>query len=80
MFMSVGDALLGDPDLISFCRERGVDMTKTPMWELEFAATDRHVPIRSTDPWEVALELTLDNETLELVVDDDLNVIERNGP
>jgi hypothetical protein len=78
--MSVGEALLYDPDLIAFCRERGLDVTTTPTWELEFAKTDRYVTVRSTDPWEVSLELTLDEETLELIVDDDMNVIERNGP
>ena len=80
IFMSVGEALLYDPDLIAFCHERGLDVTTTPTWELEFAKTDRYVTVRSTDPWEVSLELTLDEETLELIVDDDMNVIERNGP
>ena len=80
MFMSVGEALPCNPDLISFCRERGLDVTTTPTWELEFAKTDRYVTLRSTDPWEVALKLTLDGETLELIVDDEISVIERNGP
>ena len=80
MYMSVGEALLGDPGLISFCRDRGIDVAKTPTWELEFAATDRYVTVRSMDPWEVALKLTFDGDTLKLVVDDQLNVTERIGP
>ncbi|NHN59328.1 MULTISPECIES: ArsR family transcriptional regulator [Halorussus] len=77
-YMSVGLALLYDPDLVAFCRERGLDVTETPRWELEFAMTDRYVTVRSTDPWEVALEVELDGDSLELVVDGDLHVVERN--
>lgn len=84
-YLSVGVALSNDPELISFCYERGLDLTTTPVWELEFAMTDRFTTVRSTDPWEVALEVTLDGnasdgDALELVVDDDLNVVERNRP
>lgn len=74
----VGMALLTDPELIAFCYDHGVDILSTPFWELEFAATDKHVTVRSTDPWEVSLEVTFDVDTLELVVDGDLNVLERN--
>jgi hypothetical protein len=35
------------------------------------------VEVRSTDPWTVALDLELDGDSLELVVDDELNVVER---
>ena len=77
-YMSVGMALLYRPELVSFFHERGLDVTTTPIWELEFAMTDRHVAIRSTDPWEVVLRLTRAGDTLELVVDDELATIERN--
>ncbi|WP_423745829.1 hypothetical protein V5735_07710 (plasmid) [Haladaptatus sp. SPP-AMP-3] len=77
-YLRLGEALLGNPDLISFCHERGLDVTTTPIWKLEFATTDRHVTVRSTDPWEVALRVTLDGDTLELVVDEELSVVERS--
>lgn len=77
-WLSVGKMLLSDPVLISFCYDHGVDIRSTPFWELEFAMTDEHVTVHSTDPWEVGLEVTFDDDTLELVVDGDLNVIERN--
>lgn len=76
--LNVGLALLADPELICFCRQHGVNVLSTPIWELEFAITDNHVTVRSTDPWEVALQVTYDGDTLELVVDGDLNVVERN--
>jgi transposase-like protein len=77
-YLSVGRALLADPGLRSFCSDHGVDIVSTPYWELEFAATDNYITVRSTDPWEVALDIMFDGDTLELVVDGDLNVIERN--
>lgn len=76
-YLSVGSALLHHPALIAFCYERGLDLTTTPRWELEFAATDRHVTVRSTDPWEVSLSVSVDGDTLKLVVDGDLSVVDR---
>jgi len=76
--VTVGEALLHDPGLVSFCYERGLDLSETLVWHLEFAMTDAHTTVRSRDPWRVALEVTVDGETLELVVDDDLSVLERN--
>lgn len=77
-YLSVGEALLIDQELLSFCHEHGVNVFSTPLWELEFAATDRGVTTRSTDPWEVALEVSYGGDTLELVVAEDLSVSERN--
>lgn len=76
-YLTVGEALLGDAELIAFCHERGLDVTGTPIWELEFAATDRHTTVRGTDPWEIALSVTRDGDTVELVVDHTLTVTER---
>lgn len=77
-YLSLGTVLLTDPELISFCYEHGVDVLSTPLWELEFAATDRYVTVYSTDPWEMSLEITYGDDTLKLIVDDDLTVKERN--
>jgi hypothetical protein len=77
-YLRVGEALLGNPALIAFCHERGLDVTTTPIWQLEFVVTDRHVTVRSTDPWEVTLRVPLDGDTFELVVDEDLSVVERS--
>jgi hypothetical protein len=75
-YLRIGEILLREPTLISFGNEHGLNVTKTPLWELKFAVTDRYVTVRSTDPWEIALRLTLDADTLELVVDSELNVVE----
>jgi ribosomal protein L37AE/L43A len=77
-YLSVGLSLLYDSSLIAFFEDHGVDITSVPHWELRFAITDEAVTVRETDPWEVSFEVTRDDETLVLVIDDDLTVIERN--
>lgn len=77
-YLRVGEALLTDQDLLTFCYNHGVDVLSTPKWELEFTATDKHVTVLSTDPWEVALQVTYGGDTLELIVDEDVHVLERN--
>lgn len=75
--LSVWMAVHADPGFIAFSQEHGVDAISTPYWEL-FAMTDNHTTVRSTDPLELTLRVTFDDDTLEVVVDDELTVIERN--
>jgi hypothetical protein len=75
-YTRVGETLLREPELVTFCRERGLDVTRTPIWELPFAATDRRTEVRATEPWEVALSVELGGDALELVVDGDGAVAE----
>lgn len=76
-YMTTGTVLLRDPGLISFCYDHGIDVTTVEIWELEFAMTDQHTEIESRDPWRVAFDLSLDDERLRLVLDEDLSVLER---
>lgn len=76
-YVSAGKALLHHPDVVLFFRERGVDVTTVPQWELEFAVTDHFTTIRSTDPWEVAIELSAAGDSLALLLDEEASVIER---
>lgn len=76
-YMSVGTALLREPALIAFCHDHDLDVTKTPFWELEFAMTDHCVTVLETDPWRVEFSLTMDEETLTLVIDGEMAVIEQ---
>jgi DNA-binding transcriptional ArsR family regulator len=73
-YMSVGLAVLYHPAVVSFFHDHGVDVTSRPHWEFEWAMTDRHLTVRSTDPWAVELAVPCGDETLELVVDGDLSV------
>lgn len=72
--LSVGEAMVGRPEVIAFAHDRGLDVTSVPIWELEFAATDRHLTVDSRDPWRVSLSVPVDGETLVLTVDDDLAI------
>lgn len=76
----IGSLLLYHPAVVSFCYERGVDVTEVPVWELEFATTDRCVTIRSRDPWRVVFTLSMDADDLELVLDDSFMLLEINEP
>lgn len=71
---TVGESLLTHPAVVSFCHDRGVDLTERPVWELAFAVTDRHTEVRSRDPLRVAVTVPVDDEALEVVVDGDLAV------
>ncbi|WP_415380828.1 winged helix-turn-helix domain-containing protein [Halosimplex sp. TS25] len=73
-YMSVGLAVLYHPAVVAFFHDHGVDVTSRPHWELAWAMTDESLTVRDTDPWEVALEVERDGETLELVVDEDVSV------
>lgn len=75
-YMTIGTMLLREASLVAFAYDHGIDVTETPVWEFAFAATDTALQVRSRDPWELEFSLTLDDETLELVVDADLEVIE----
>lgn len=75
--LTVGELLLRDPELVSFCHQRGLDVANTPIWDLEFAATDRYVTVHSESPWELTLTISLAGDTLELSVDESLEVVGR---
>jgi ferredoxin len=72
--LTVGELLLREPRLVSFCLDHGRDLTRTPIWAIEFAATDRHTTVRSTDPWEVAVTVAFGEDERTLTVDESLAV------
>ena len=73
-YVTVGLAMLYEPTVVAFFEEDGVDVTRVPHWELEWAMTDEYLTVRSTDPWEVTLDIEHGDERLELVVDESLSV------
>lgn len=75
-YLSVGLSLLYHSSLIAFFHDHDEDITRVPHWELEFAMTNDAVTIRETDPWEVTLRVSRDDEALVLTVDDDLTILE----
>jgi hypothetical protein len=75
-YARVGETVLREPEVVAFCHERGLDVTRTPVWELPFAATDRSVAVRSRDPWSAAIEVAVGGDVLEAVVGDGGAVVE----
>lgn len=73
-YLSLGSVFLHHPAVIGFCYDRGLDVMETPRWELAFAATDRSVTVRSTDPMELSLTITAGDESLELIIDEELAI------
>lgn len=76
-YHSVGVALLDDPGVVSFLDSHGVDVDAERMWAFEWAMTDRRTEIRSREPWTVAVTVEADGDELVVVVDDEMNVVER---
>jgi DNA-directed RNA polymerase subunit RPC12/RpoP len=71
--------LLEHPAVVQFMMNRGVDPREWTPWSEEWrAAADRD---RSgTDPPQVAVRVTLDGDTLELVVDESVEVVNIRQP
>jgi hypothetical protein len=76
-YLTVGELLLRDPALVSFCFSHGQDVTSERLWDLAFAMTDDHVTVRDRDPWRVALALHRDDDRLALVLDENATVVDR---
>ncbi|MFC4553010.1 MULTISPECIES: ArsR/SmtB family transcription factor [Halorussus] len=75
-YTRVGAHLLFEPAVVSFCYQRGVDLSTRRVWSLEFVSADTRTEVVSEDPWRVAVEVDAGDETLRVVVDGDLNVVE----
>lgn len=80
LMTTVGEVLLTHPAVVSFYHERGVDVGSVPTWELEFCVTDRAVAVESTDPLRLRVTVECAGDTLELVVDERLSVLESAAP
>lgn len=67
-YLSVGLSMLYDAELITFFQNHGLNVLETPIWELEFAMTDRYTTVLSRDPWEVEFSPDCGGETLTLTL------------
>jgi hypothetical protein len=64
----VGLYLLREPPVVAFYHDHGVDVTETPLWELDLAIADPTV--RSEEPLRLALSVTEGGEQLTVVFDE----------
>jgi hypothetical protein len=76
---AVGLNLLDNADVLTFHAERGVDLSTAPFWTFEWCVSDRHTEVVSTDPLEVRVDVPCDGETLCVVVDGRVQVLDVDG-
>lgn len=75
---NVGETLLPHPVVVSFFHDHGVNLRTVRTWELAFCIDDEYLTVRSEDPWRITVPIPRDDEELQITVDSDLNVIERD--
>jgi hypothetical protein len=73
---AVGLSLLDHSAVVAFHSDHGIDLSSTPYWHLEWCVSDDRTTVLSEDPWRLRVEIELDDETLSVVLDGDLTVLE----
>lgn len=73
-YLTAGEILLSEPAVISFFHQRGTDITRRPIWEIPFAATDLQTTVTGRDPWRVEIEVPHAGDILRAVLEADLTV------
>ncbi|WP_439028277.1 ArsR/SmtB family transcription factor [Haloarchaeobius sp. DT45] len=74
VFATVTEAMTRHPAVVSFYYDHGIDVREEPTWALDWLLDD--VTVVSEDPLVVSFDVTLDDETLRLTVDERLSVVE----
>lgn len=72
----VGSLVRSHPDVVHFCKERGFDPTTVPVWELEWAVTDRYTTLVGSDPLQVQVTIPCDGDELHVTLDEDAEVVD----
>ncbi|WP_435365491.1 winged helix-turn-helix domain-containing protein [Haloarchaeobius sp. DYHT-AS-18] len=74
VFVTVTEAMTRHPAVISFYYDHGLDLRDEPSWALGWLLDE--VTVVSEDPLVVSFDITLDDETVRLTVDDRLTLVE----
>lgn len=72
-YTAIGGAVLDHPAVLAFHDE---DPRTGPYWANPYLLTNRHVEVRSREPWRVDVTFERDGERLVVTVDGDLSVVE----
>jgi hypothetical protein len=73
---AIGLSLLDRSPVVAFYRDHGIDLGATPYWQLDWCVSDDHTTVRSTDPWELEIDIALGDERLRATLDEDLALVE----
>ncbi|MFC7045804.1 helix-turn-helix domain-containing protein [Halobacteriaceae archaeon GCM10025711] len=72
---AVGTYLRYQPVVAAFHAEHGIDLRTTPSWSLDWLYDD-HATVVSEDPVEIVVDVELGDDTLTVVIDEDLDIVE----
>ncbi|MGA9402536.1 DUF7351 domain-containing protein [Haladaptatus sp.] len=73
---TVGLSLLDQSRVVTFYSDHGIDLCTKPFWSLSWCVGDETTTILGDDPWRIRVSISLDDETLDVTLDADMNVIE----
>ncbi|WP_267641635.1 ArsR/SmtB family transcription factor [Haloarchaeobius amylolyticus] len=73
LYASVTEMLTRHPAIVSFYHDHGADVRDEPTWGLDWLLDE--VAVVTEDPLTVSFDVTVDDETLRLTVDDQLTVV-----
>ncbi|WP_117594648.1 winged helix-turn-helix domain-containing protein [Haloprofundus halophilus] len=76
---AVGLNLLDNADVMTFHAERGVDLSTRPFWTLPWCVSDERTDVVSCDPLEIRLDISTGGDSMCIVLDDSLNVLDVDG-
>lgn len=68
----LGFELLYEPEVIAFYHERGSSLHWTPFWTLDWCTSDRHMEVRSRDPWRCTFTVPLAGDEIVVELTDEL--------
>jgi DNA-directed RNA polymerase subunit RPC12/RpoP len=75
---AIGLGLLDHSAVSSFYEEHGTTLSEVPYWRLEWCVDDEPVDVLAEDPWRIAIDVTVGDETLRVTLDEELTVVETN--
>lgn len=76
MFTLPGECVLYHPAVVSFCHERGVDVTERPLWELPFVFDPERTTVHGEDPWRIGVTVAADGDEMAVVIDGTGSVVD----
>ncbi|EMA53374.1 MULTISPECIES: DUF7351 domain-containing protein [Halococcus] len=73
---AIGLSLLDRSPVVAFYRDHGIDLGAQPYWQLGWCVSDDYTTVRSDEPWELEIDIVLDDERLRATLDGDLALVD----
>ncbi|WP_436348435.1 DUF7351 domain-containing protein [Natronorubrum sp. FCH18a] len=72
----VGLGLIDNSAVIAFYENHDIDLSTTPYWQLKWCVSDEPMQVQSQKPLRISITITLNDDVLEIVLDQELTVCE----